>query len=76
MDPILAELITQLVRNGALEQEDISEIADRLKHSGKVDEAYSVQVCYVEAHFPSPEEEAAEQRSQMRLVHDGGNSEI
>lgn len=74
MDPILAELIQQLLRRDQLSISDIDEMAQRLRHEGLTDEAYNLQVCVAEALAPTPDEHAQTLRSRIHVVPDGGNS--
>lgn len=73
MDPILAALITQLLRSGPLTVIDINEIATRLEREGLPDAAYAVRVCVIEASAPSPDEQSRDARAGF-VIHDGGNS--
>jgi hypothetical protein len=75
MDPVMAELIAQLVRNGALDADDISDITGRLHRQGYGDLAHGVNVSFIEASLPSIDEEAEQRRSTIRLVPDGGNAD-
>jgi polyhydroxyalkanoate synthesis regulator phasin len=72
--PLIAALIKQLVRNGALDADDIDEMATRLEQSGHPDEARACMAAFVQASAPSQAEwEAQQRRSRMQVVPDGGN---
>lgn len=74
MDPIMAELLTQLVKNGTLNREDIIEMAGRLDHNDYEDEAHDVRVSLIEALVDPVEDLAARRRAEIRIVPDGGKS--
>lgn len=68
MDPVVAELIAQLVRNGTLSQSDIGEITGRLIRAGHEVEAHNVNVSWVEAHSATLAEQADQRRARFRVI--------
>ena len=67
--------MTQLVRNGSLDLDDIAEIADRLRAEGETDSANQAHQAYFAASMPNPADEEREQiRARLRVVPGGGNS--
>lgn len=63
-DPILIALMRQLLRRQVLTDMDVQAMAADLEREGFTDEAYSVNVAWIEAHL-EPDGSVA----------DGGNSE-
>lgn len=74
IDPVVAELIAQLVRNGTLSQVDIRQISGALTRLGHDDLAHDVNVGFVEGLSSSIEQKAQTRRSGFQ-VFDGGNAE-
>ena len=72
MDALAFHLLLQLLRRGALDSEDIEEIAARLQSEGEADAAHAVRTAPFEAF---PPDEAEWRRSKLKLVRDGGNGE-
>lgn len=74
-EPLILALITQLVRRGDLDADDIDQMATGLEEEGEGEAAHLCRAAFVEAHAPSASDWNAERaRARMRLIKtDGGN---
>lgn len=73
----MAALLRHLVREGALDADDIGAIAGDLDSRGEQDAAHQVRVALIEAHAPSQSEwEADRRRNRFHVIaSDGGKAE-
>jgi hypothetical protein len=79
MDPVILEILAQLVRGGLFGEDDIAEIAARVEAAGRTDDAHNIRAAWLEglaAPLPVPESsQVTARRSYMHVVPDGGNAE-
>lgn len=78
MDPVIIEILAQLVRNGSLDQDDISDIAARVEQSGRSDDAHNIRASFLEGIVtslgPAESPQVKARRAFIHVVPDGGNA--
>lgn len=72
---VMRAFIAQIIRNGAVEHEDVSAAADRLERAGDVEAAHELRCIVLDAITSDPADwNAQAARSRFRAL-DGGKSE-
>lgn len=76
-DPLATEILSQLIRKGALDLADVEEMARRLDDDGEEDAAHRARSALIEADVDRDEERRDNvvmiKRMRLGPVSDGGN---